>query len=618
MCGIAGFVTRDGRPAEAERLRVMAEKLVHRGPDGQGIWNEGGAGLAHRRLAIVDLSENGAQPMVSADGRYAITFNGEIYNYQELRDQLSSNKYQFRSTSDTEVLLALYAQEGEKMLEKLRGMFAFAIWDTREQKLFFARDRIGKKPFFYREDGDGFAFASEAKALVRPGHEIDWDAVRLFLGLQYVPSPRTGWKGIQSLPPGHCGEVADGKVSVRRYHAFERTPKLDVSFDEAAQDVRRLLEEAVRYRLIADVPVGVFLSGGIDSSAIACLAAREAKPPLQTFTMGFPSLGHDERGEARSLAVKLGAKHHEFEARPEDALAIADELIGHYDQPYADSSALPVWLLSRETRKSVKAVLAGDGGDELFGGYRRYQYFLKAERLKRLGLAWLGANASWAGYALLRDPRVKRFAAMLESMKDGHGAAYGDLFTGSYFNRDDVKRLLVPEFFERTVEADAGSFVRTQYNELLGVEGALDFDLRSYLPDDLNVKMDRASMSHGLEARAPFLDQELVSYAARLPSEYLLRYGEQKPLLNAALRDLVPNEIFARPKRGFQVPLADWFRNELRSVFVERCLSSDASIAQICRMDEMKKLLNENDKGRDHGNRLWMLLSLSTWLERYA
>jgi asparagine synthase (glutamine-hydrolysing) len=570
----------------------MADAIAHRGPDSHGIWLEGQAGLAHRRLAIVDLTPSGAQPMISDDGRYVVTFNGEIYNYQEIRERLVASGKQLRSTSDTEILLVLYAMEGERMLSHLRGMFALAIWDKEKRELFFARDRIGKKPFFYRHDENGFAFASELKSLhVLRKPEIDPESIKLFLGLQYVPSPLTGFKNLFSLEPGMCGMWKDGKLTTHSY--LETAPIEKPSFSDAAAHVRELLEESVRLRLIADVPVGIFLSGGIDSSAVAAIAhAQGAK--LSSFTLGFDEAAFDERDQASALAKKLGFEHHAFLAKPEDMLAIADEVIAHYDAPYADSSSLNTWILARETKKHAKAVLTGDGGDELFGGYRRYQHYASALRLKRFGLGGLAHIAAQILHRHTGDPRYARFAATIEG-------GYAALFCGAYFQ-----------------QPEAIAFVNQRLKSRIDpVAAAMDFDLRSYLPDDLNVKMDRASMAHGLEARSPFLDQELVSYVTQLPSDYRFKRGKLKPLLVEAVKDLLPDDIARRPKRGFQVPLAVWFRGSLRAAFVDRCLESTKVHAYIDK-SRIEQLLQENDRGSDHGNRLWMMYSLATWLQTYG
>ncbi len=612
MCGIAGLISRDGRPVDRDRLVGMVEAISHRGPDGEGIWTEGAVGFGHRRLAIVDLSDGGKQPRLSADGRFSITFNGEIYNYQDLKKELEASGSNFRSTSDTEVLLELFAREGEGMLEKLRGMFAFAIWDKQKNELFFARDRIGKKPFFWMNDAAGFAFASEVPALTKPGPvEIDQEALRLFIGLQYVPAPRTGFRGISSLPPAHCGTWKNGTVSIRRYDSFESSPAFTGSFEEAAHETRRLLDEAVRYRMIADVEVGCFLSGGMDSAAVAALMAKHSASQIKTFTMGFPNWAADERAEAETFAKRIGAKHFSFEAKPSDGVALVDDLIDLYGVPYADSSSLPTYLLARETRYHVKAVMNGDGGDEAFGGYNRYRYFLRALSLRGLGRLPLLEKASFG------SPKVKRMLRTIQALSAGDAAGYAEMFTGSYFSERDSPALLQANFASATKDSTAEQFI-IQNIHTSGVDAALEFDRGSYLPDDLCVKMDRATMAHGLEARSPFLDQDLMRFATRLPSDFHFRGGKQKAVLQAAIADLVPSEVLSRPKRGFQVPLAAWFRDDLRSAFVERCLSSDAKLLDICRKEEVDRYLRENDRGVDHGNRLWMLLSLATWLEKYA
>ncbi|MFA6429334.1 MAG: asparagine synthase (glutamine-hydrolyzing) [Patescibacteria group bacterium] len=618
MCGIAGEVRFDGRLVSEDQLKLFSLALAHRGPDGEGMWRSGSVGLMHRRLALVDLSPTGAQPMKSADEKFVITFNGEIYNYQELRAGLERDGVTFRSTSDTEVLLHLYTRDGERMLEHLHGMFAFALWDAEKKTLFFARDRIGKKPFFYHVDDRSFTFASELKAILEKKPTIDWMAVRTFLGLQYVPSPSTGFEGYVALPPGHCGTVTNARVTVRRYDQIVHEPTLTISYEEAVQETRRLLSRAVEMRMIADVPVGSFLSGGIDSSVITAMAVRASQEPVHTFTMGFPSMGFDERVEAQWFADQLGTTHHVFEARPEEVVNIVDDIIRLYDAPYADSSAIPSWLLCRETSRTIKAVLAGDGGDELFGGYRRYQYYLRAQQFRRYGLGGIGSLASGVLASVLRDPRYTRFARLLKAMGTSSADGYASIFTGAYFSREDEERLLLPAFQQQTQTRAAHAYIVSHFSQSLGAGGMMDFDLTQYLPDDLNVKMDRASMAHGLEVRCPLLDQELVAFVARLPIDVLLKQGSQKPLLKDVAKGLVPEEVFTRPKRGFQVPLAEWFRGPLRMAFIERCLLKESPLKKIMDLNEVRRYFDENDGGVDHGNRLWMLFVLSSWLQIYG
>ncbi|MBP6944522.1 asparagine synthase (glutamine-hydrolyzing) [Patescibacteria group bacterium] len=621
MCGIAGYWRWDGQPADEDRLRRMGEAIAHRGPDGEGSWVEGGIGLAHRRLAIIDVSQRGAQPMVSADERYVITFNGEIYNYQALKQECESRGMVFRSDSDTEVLLQLYARKGEKMLADLRGMFAFAIWDREARRLFVARDRIGKKPFFYRQTATAFSFASELKGLlVDQSANIDLNAIRVFLGLQYVPAPLTGFEGIMSLPPGYAGICENGTWKVWKYDDVFSASPFTGTFAEAKDQIRVLLEESIRLRLIADVPIGAFLSGGIDSSAIVALAEQSLGTPLTTFTMGFPALGFDERDQAATFAKERGLPHYSFEAKPGHAREALDTLVSLYESPYADSSALPTWMLARETAKEVKVVLTGDGADELFAGYRRYGYFSQALTVARLGgkkiIPWIKRASS-----SIHDPRVLRFARTLEAIQRSPEAGYAALFTGAYFSQADELTLLQSDFLQRTqvwsAEGWIEGFIKERKDTIQDpLHAALTFDRMSYLPDDLNVKMDRATMAHGLEARAPFLDQELSRFVSSLPSDWLRKGSQGKYILRQVLEDVLPKKIMQRKKRGFQVPLASWFRGELRPVFEERCLSVESPLRPICKLEAIKQILHQNDRGADHGNRLWMLLTLATWLQQ--
>lgn len=605
MCGIAGIVTRDGSPPAEDLLRRMAERIAHRGPDGEGVWTSPGAGFAHRRLAIIDLSPSGSQPMHDASGGLTITFNGEIYNYRELRREIGAS---WRSESDTEVILEGYKKWGDDVTTKLRGMFAFALWDADRRRLLLARDRIGKKPLFHATTVAGdLVFASEIKALVPAVPLVpDLSAIRLFLGLQYVPSPKTGFLGVEHLEPGCLAVWENGVFSVRRYHEWN-VGTVERPAAETDRMICDLLDDAVKVRqLAADVPVGAFLSGGVDSAAVVAFASKHV-PGLETFTMGFASAAFDERAEAKAISEHFGTTHHEFEAKPDDLVALADDLVAHYDAPYADSSALPLWLLARETSKSINVVLTGDGGDETFGGYRRYVAYERALRLAGVPGA---AGAIRLVSKLKRDPRFARMADVVASR------SYGEMFCGSYFASRDVADLCVPDFLERTSASDAVAFVAERMCGSSDLDAALRFDLTSYLPDDLNVKMDRATMRFGLEARAPFLDQNVVAFALSLPLNEKVNRGKTKVALKRAVRGIVPDDALDRPKRGFQVPLAEWFRGPLLDSLRERCLLGP--LLGIAKRDAVERLIEENRRGADHGNRLWMLYALSSWLTRYG
>ncbi|MBD3251576.1 asparagine synthase (glutamine-hydrolyzing), partial [Candidatus Uhrbacteria bacterium] len=589
-----------------------------RGPDGEGIWIHPGVGLGHRRLAIIELTDLGAQPMRTKDGKYTITYNGEVYNYKSLRAELEQKGSVFYSESDTEVVLEAYRHFGPDCTARLRGMFAFAIWDEERQSCFIARDRIGKKPLYYRTLSDGtIAFASELNPLrALESVSVDRCAIRLFIGLQYVPAPKTGFKEISCLPAGHRGWIRNGEVRVEAYETWERHPSQEML--DVSQDLLQLLSESVRIRLQADVSVGAFLSGGIDSAACVAIAQQYMDRPIHTFTMGFPYIKMDERHEARETANYFNTDHHEFEAKPESLLAMTEQLIEQYGGPYADSSALPVMLLAREVAKEIKVVLVGDGGDELFGGYRRYRAFCRALALASIpGSRLLGASMLKRIGKFMHDPRFTRMSETVKATAGDANAGYAELFTGSYFSSKYAPKYFDPAFMQGERGCDPVSFIRTRMGSAgHPMQRALYFDLTSYLADDLNVKMDRATMTYGLEARAPFLDQELMSYVLRLPLNRRMNCDKPKMALKQALKGLVPTEIMNRKKRGFQVPLAEWFRGSLKQHWMDRCLDPSSPLRAYIQPEKVKVLFEENVRGVDHGNRLWMLWALAAWLER--
>lgn len=616
MCGIAGLITKHGTPPDEGALRAITDRVKHRGPDGHGVWIGDGVGFGHRRLAIIDLNERAAQPMHTADRTLTITYNGEVYNYRDLREELVRKGSTFRTDSDTEVVLEAYRHYGKDCVNHLRGMFAFAIWDAKERRCFIARDRSGKKPFFYRTLSNGsVAFSSEMRALrlIEPA-TVDDCAIRLFIGLQYIPAPQTGLKEVVSLPAGHRGTIDAQGIFTESYLTEEHV-EVERTGDVPG-DILRLLDEAVRVRLRADVTVGAFLSGGIDSSAIVALAQKHSDRPLRTFTMGFPYIGMDERREARACAKRFGTDHTDFEAQPESIIRFLDTIIDQYGGPYADSSALPVMMLSREVAKEIKVVLVGDGGDELFGGYRRYRAFRTAAALARIpGAAVTLPPLFSAAGALLGDPRFTRMGETLRASRQDQNRGYAELFCGSYFSTRRAKDVFRPEFLAST-RCDPAQFI----SKMMGTEGhalerAMKFDFDSYLADDLNVKMDRATMAFGLEARAPFLDQYMVAYALSMPLRHRMHGNQTKVALRQAMKRILPPEVLKRPKKGFQVPLAEWFRGPLTSYWSERCLDPASPLMRYTKKDRVRALFEENARGADHGNRLWMLLALSVWLD---
>ncbi len=621
MCGIAGIVTAGGQMPSKEALLKMSARVAHRGPDGDGVFFDDGVGLAHRRLSIIDLSAQGAQPMRTEDGRYTIVYNGEIYNYKELRGQIGGA---WKSESDTEVLLKGFEKWGTDLFAKLRGMFACAIWDTKEKRAVFARDAAGQKPLFYARGKNGdLHFASEIKALLEVvPKQVDWDAIRLFLSLQYVPAPKTGFAGISQILPGRVVTYKDGEWREEPYVQWKKilqSPRSTDSVKKIDEEVCSRLEDAVRVRLLAsDVPVGAFLSGGIDSAAIVAYASKMNNRSIRTFTIGFPELGMDERPAAREIARVFHTDHHEFEARAKNVESLLDELVGHYDAPFADSSALPTWLLAKETAKEIKVVLTGDGGDESFGGYRRYRHYVNALRMRAVPFA---APLSHTMGGVLNDARFRRMADTVQACRKSPEQGYAELFAGAYFGTRLSRDVLTPEFAQNTQGADGVAWVEAFLSNIKTknvhpLEAAMFFDLTSYLVDDLNVKMDRATMAFGLEARCPFLDRNIVEYALQMPLNNKLIHGKTKVVLRRAFKDVLPASVLGRKKQGFQVPLSSWFRSELRSTYQDRCLGAQSPLNNFMTSETLSRLLKENDGGVDHGNRLWMLVSLATWLSR--
>lgn len=628
MCGIAGIVSC--APPDRARLAAAARLLAHRGPDDEGIETIGAAapfaGLAFRRLSIIDLSPAGHQPMVDASGARWIVFNGEIYNFKTLRAELEKKGARFRSQSDTEVVMAAYAAWGEGCIGRLDGMFAFAIWDDEKKRLFAVRDRFGKKPFWYAENPDGgIGFASEMRALLAlapRAREISPEALALYLVYQYVPPPHSILKGVHKLPPAHQLIWEKGRLTVERYWRPEPVPVIRDA-REAGGRVRELLERAVEARLLAsDVPVGAFLSGGIDSTLVVGLASRIAGRRLSTFSIGFDEKTHDETRFARIAAQAFGTDHHEFRVRP-DALSLLPELVDHYGEPFADSSAIPTYYLARETARHVKVVLTGDGGDELFMGYPRYKAAEEAARADRM---WEPLKR------ILGAPPLMR---LLSRAPEGSLPHRGFRFL-SHLARPPRSRYLGwvgvfhPEALPGLLSGDLlpqsgnpGNFLEETYDACpLPADDFLAqtayVDLVTYLPHDLLVKVDVATMAHGLEARCPFLDPALAALAIALPADLRLPGTGGKRVLKEAFRDLLPGEIRARSKMGFGVPLAAWFRGDLKPLLLETLSPRRVAERGWFRPDAVRRLVDAHLSGRAaHGYRLWALLFLEAWAERF-
>ena len=620
MCGIAGRVNfLTGAPVDRGVVQDMCDLLAHRGPDGDGVWCEGPVGLGHRRLAIIDLSPLGRQPMATDDGTLTVTFNGEIYNFRELRSELEGIGHHFRSRSDTEVILAAYRQWGIDCVRHFVGMFAFVLWDAPRRRVFAARDRLGKKPFTYRLDRDGMVFASEAKAfLADPSFQADVDlqSVSQYLSYQYIPAPRSGFVGVQKLPPAHTLVIEDGRVSVECYWRLSYRRKTAMREAEAVEAVTDHLRKAVRRRLISDVPLGAFLSGGIDSGLVVSFMAECLDTPVQTFSIGFLETDYNEMPAARLVAERYGTMHREFVVRP-NAIDLLPQLVWHYGEPYADSSALPTYVLSELTRRHVTVALTGDGGDESFGGYDRYVATAVARRLDLIPLAARRAVAALTGAAarVVSHPRVQRAHRFARGCVEP-AASRRHASWMMHFTPEAKSRLCTPEFLAAAPDDGYALLdeVFAASDATDPVERVLDADVRTYLVDDLLVKVDIATMAHGLECRSPFLDHELMEFAAALPVGLKVRGGEKKVLLRRLAASRLPKPLLTLPKKGFGVPIDHWFRAELREFTRDTLLDGRLARRRYFNMHMIEQMLDEHNSGRRSWHlQLWNLVILELW-----
>jgi asparagine synthase (glutamine-hydrolysing) len=618
MCGICGIVDPASAP-DLDAVVRMRERLVHRGPDDEGLFCEGPVALAARRLSIIDL-DHGHQPIASEDGEVVAIQNGEIYNHRELRAELERAGHRFATACDTEILVHGYEQWGEGLLERLRGMFAVAIWDRRRSRLLLARDRFGIKPLYYRHVDGTLSFASELKAMLeRPGfsRQIDPRAMAAYLAFNSIPAPLTIFAEARKLPPGHLIAWQDGEIELRRYARPRPVPAAEVrhgDFAERAEGLRAVLRDSIRAHLVADVPVGVLLSGGVDSGGITALAAGESSEPLKTFSIGFEEAGFDELDRARLVAERYATDHHELIVRP-DAVELLPKLVESFDEPFGDSSALPTYLVSELAAGAVKVALSGEGGDELFGGYYTYVADLLAPRIGRLAaLAAPLAERLPSSHARVGfDYKAKRFArgAGLPPLERHH--AWKEIFDPA------ARRALLGA-------ADPGwdpvDLYRERYAETAGAEPLArfqDVDLGIYLVDDLLVKTDRLSMAHSLELRVPFLDPEVAAFALALPTAHKVRGLAKKRLLREALAPLLPAEVVGGRKQGFSIPIAAWLRGPLEP-FAREVLSAATLARQGC-LDPatVAAVLDRHCSGReDLSRQIWGLMSFTLWFDRYA
>ncbi len=614
MCGIAGFIDVQRSRDNAERLiDSMCKVIRHRGPDDQGVWVGDGAALGMRRLSIIDLA-GGHQPIFNEDARILVVFNGEIYNYRELRQDLQKHGHSFRTSSDTEVIVHAYEEYGDDCVKHLRGMFTFALWDRRRQRLLAARDRFGKKPLNYYWDGQCLIFGSEIKSILEAGipREINPIALDEYLVYGYVPTPSTLFKGVLKLPAAHILIYEDGQISTKRYWELPFTPTCQDDEVTAIERTRALLKDAVQVRLMSEVPLGAFLSGGIDSSLVVGLMSQMMSQHVKTFSIGFEEEDYSELPYARKAARQFGTDHHEFFVRP-DLVSVLPELAWAYDEPFADPSMLPTYYVSKLAREHVTVVLTGDGGDEIFGGYTRYERELSIHRIPALLRFLLGY-----GGALLPDGmRGKR---RLSNMRHGLATRYLHSLTllpassrASMYHRDYLSRLSGHNPYEQlTSEFHAA--------RQLDIMAQMQYvDVRSYLTDDILVKVDKASMFNSLETRAPLLDQHLVEYVSSLPSPIRTRDGVLKYLLKKVAGDLLPAVILTRPKQGFGIPIEYWFRSDLiyyahdlldSPQARQRGIFNTQFICNLLKAHASKKLVNYSEA-------IWALLCLELWFQTY-
>ena len=622
MCGITGKLNFNKNNFVSEGLiKEMTKTLSHRGPDDSGIFVEKNIGLGHNRLSIIDLSPAGHQPMSDKEEKIWIVFNGEIYNYLVLKKELEKQGIIFKSKTDTEVIIYLYKKYGIDCLKYLRGMFAFAIWDKEKKQLFLARDRVGKKPLKYYCDSNCFIFASELKAILKNPEvkkEMDCDAIDEYLTYQYVPHPKTGFKNIWKLEPAHYLIIKkDGQIIKQRYWDLDYSQKLDLSEEEWKEKILEKLKESVRMRLVSDVPLGAHLSGGIDSSLIVALMSQEQNSPIKTFSIGFKEKDYNELSYVKLVVDRYKTEHHEFIVEP-NAIEILPKLVYHYEEPYADSSALPTWYLSEITKKYVTVALNGDGGDENFAGYTRYNAMQLLQLLKALPLKNQLKKINLLFYQFTKIKLFQKGYRFLNSYNKDPLDFYLKII--DYFDQEEKNFVYADEFKQRVKNSRWHSFLEEKYKETKNFDWLnriLYTDINSYLPDDLLVKVDIASMAHGLETRSPFLDYELLELTAKMPINLKIRGHNKKYLLKKIAEKYLPKECIYRPKQGFGVPLEHWFRGELENYLREKLLAKKF-LNYGFKKQGVEKLINDHTSHKqNYANHLWALLMLQEWLQMW-
>ncbi|MFM9903054.1 MAG: asparagine synthase (glutamine-hydrolyzing) [Pyrinomonadaceae bacterium] len=625
MCGITGFVNNNKQSADRTVLERMNQAIAHRGPDDDGFYIHENVGLAMRRLSIIDVA-GGKQPIHNADKTKWIVFNGEIYNYRELREDLEKRGHRFYTKSDTEVIVHLYDEHGEGCLEYLRGMFALAVWDKTNKTLFLARDRVGKKPLLYSHQQNGdLIFGSEFRALLQHpsvSREVDMDAIDSYMSFLCVPAPQTAFKQIRKLEPGHWLRWKNGEIETRRYWLPDFSKKIKISEEDAIVETTRLLREATNLRLISEVPLGAFLSGGVDSSVVVALMAQESSEPVKTFSIGFDEQDFSELKYAKRVADHIGAEYNEFIVRP-NAIDVLPTLVEHYGEPFADASAIPTYYVSKETRSHVTVALNGDGGDESFGGYERYMAMQAAESYQRFP-SILRKHLIEAPLGLLptsetKKTRTRDVQRFLKAANLPRNERYFRWM--STVQVSQKTELYTTEFMRISAGNNPHRFVEQEFEKANGaglLDATLLTDQLTYLPNDLLVKVDIASMANSLEARSPFLDHKLIEFAASLPENLKIRRFQTKYLLKKVAARLVPKDVIYRKKMGFGVPIGKWFRGEMKDFVRSILLSEKAMKRGITNPTVVERWVDQHQTGlADHTYQIWALLMLELWFQRF-
>ncbi len=624
MCGIAGFTQFIQPEGTIDTLKAMGNAIFHRGPDAGGEYLDDCVGLAHRRLSIIDLSEAGNQPMLSSDGQLVIVFNGEIYNFLELRKDLEQEGYLFNTHTDTEVILALYQQNGKACLDKLNGMFAFALWDKQQQTLFTARDRIGKKPLYYFQQGDRFAFASEIKSLLTlPDipRDIRLDAVHDFFAYQYVPDPKSIFKHIHKLPPGHYMTVSATGIDIQQYWDISLK---HISEDSEEQLTHQLLEVATnstKRRMISDVPLGAFLSGGVDSSGVVAMMAKNSDTPVKTCAIGFDEEKFNETEFAQIVADQYKTEHHEFTVH-QNVKDNLEKIVRFFDEPFADPSLVPTYFVSELARQQVTVAISGDGGDEIFAGYEKYTTDAIENRLRSKFPHWLRKTIFPPLAALLSKSNAtvcRKGKSLLTSLSQE--PAMGFYLSNAMIEDRHWNALLKPDIKKELGDYHPSKLTTDTYEKSDGPDHLakiLYTDMKTYLPGGILVKVDRMSMANSLEVRAPILDKEIIEFAATVPSDMKFHKGEKKHILKEAFKPLLPGDILYRKKMGFSVPLASWLRNEIKDLAENYLFNKANGIQQFFNMNKVQEFWQQHQSGKvDHSNLLWSMLMFQMWWYNY-